>query len=203
MTRIPMAEVTAMNYMNPVYITIGAALVLGERLAWPRMTAIGVAVIGGFIILRPGFREIDLGHIAMIATAMLFAVSYLIAGKASRDVSATVVVAMLSLMVPVAMAPFAIAVWVTPTLPQLGWLFLVAGFATMGHYTMTRAFAAAPMAVTQPVMFLQLVWSTAIGWAIFGEGVDAWVIIGGAIVLGAVTFITWREARKKRANAAR
>jgi drug/metabolite transporter (DMT)-like permease len=68
---------------------------------------------------------------------------------------------------------------------------------------MTRAFAAAPMAVTQPVMFLQLVWSTAIGWAIFGEGVDAWVIIGGAIVLGAVTFITWREARKKRANAAR
>jgi drug/metabolite transporter (DMT)-like permease len=134
---------------------------------------------------------------------MLFAVSYLIAGKASRDVSATVVVAMLSLMVPVAMAPFAIAVWVTPTLPQLGWLFLVAGFATMGHYTMTRAFAAAPMAVTQPVMFLQLVWSTAIGWAIFGEGVDAWVILGGAIVLGAVTFITWREARKKRASAAR
>lgn len=203
MTRIPMAEVTAMNYMNPVYITIGAALVLGERLAWPRMTAIGVAVVGGFIILRPGFREIDLGHIAMIVTAMLFAVSYLIAGKASRDVSATVVVAMLSLMVPVAMAPFAIAVWVTPTLPQLGWLFLVAGFATMGHYTMTRAFAAAPMAVTQPVMFLQLVWSTAIGWAIFGEGVDAWVIIGGTIVLGAVTFITWREARKKRASTAR
>jgi drug/metabolite transporter (DMT)-like permease len=52
-------------------------------------------------------------------------------------------------------------------------------------------------------MFLQLVWSTAIGWAIFGEGVDAWVIIGGTIVLGAVTFITWREARKKRASAAR
>jgi drug/metabolite transporter (DMT)-like permease len=60
---------------------------------------------------------------------------------------------------------------------------------------MTRAFACAPMTVTQPVTFLQLVWATALGWSVFGEAVDPWVILGGAIILAAVVFLTWRESR--------
>ncbi|MEO0655753.1 MAG: EamA family transporter, partial [Pseudomonadota bacterium] len=60
-------------------------------------------------------------------------------------------------------------------------------------YTMTRAFAAAPVAVTQPATFLQLVWAVLAGWVIFGETIDVWVVIGGTIVLMAVSFIAWRE----------
>jgi len=198
MTQIPIAEVTAMNYLNPVYVTIGAALFLGEALAARRMVAIGVALVGALIILRPGFREVSPGHIAMLFTAMFFAMSYLLAGMLSARSSATVVVAMLSITVTIGLAPFAWAVWVAPTLHQLGWLFLVAAFATAGHFTMTLAFRAAPMAVTQPVTFLQLVWATLVGWLVFGEAVDAWVILGGSLILGAISFITWREAVLKR-----
>jgi len=198
MTQIPIAEVTAMNYLNPVYVTIGAALFLGEKLATRRIIAVGVALLGVLIILRPGFREVSPGHIAMLATALFFAVSYLIAGRMSGEVSASVVVAMLSITVTIGLAPFAIAVWVTPTPGQLFWLFLVAAFATAGHYTMTLAFAAAPLTVTQPVTFLQLVWATLLGWAVFGESVDGWVLLGGAMIIGSVIFITWREARLNR-----
>ena len=62
----------------------------------------------------------------------------------------------------------------------------------------TLAFAAAPLTVTQPVTFLQLVWSVLLGAALFGEAVDVWVIVGGALVLGAISFITWREAMLNR-----
>ncbi|MGB8622577.1 MAG: DMT family transporter [Paracoccaceae bacterium] len=198
MTQIPIAEVTAMNYLNPVYVTIGAALFLGEKLAMRRMLAIVAALVGALFILRPGFREISPGHIAMLATAALFATSYLIAGRMSSEASASVVVAMLSITVTIGLAPFAFAVWVTPTTAQLGWLFLVAAFATAGHFTMTLAFRAAPMTVTQPVIFLQLVWATLLGWLVFGEGVDVWVLLGGGIIISSVTFITWREAQLKR-----
>ena len=70
MTRITIAEVTAMNYMSPIYVTLGAALFLGEPLAARRMAATGVAFLGALIILRPGMRALDLGHIAMIFAAL-------------------------------------------------------------------------------------------------------------------------------------
>ena len=198
MTKITIAEVTAMNYLSPVYVTIGAALFLGEKLALRRIMAIGAALLGAVIILRPGFRDLNLGHFTMLGTAILFATSYLLAKRMADRVSPTVVVAMLSITVPIVLAPFAFAVWVTPTLEQLLWLFLVAVFATIGHFTMTLAFRAAPMTVTQPVTFLQLVWATTLGAVVFGEPVDGWVVLGGVIILASVSFITWREAMLKR-----
>ena len=198
MARIPIAEVTAMNYLSPVYVSIGAALFLGERLPPRRLAAVVFALIGALIILRPGVKEIETGHIAMLGTAVCFAVGYLTAKQLSGEVSAAVVVGMLSITVTIGLAPFAWAVWVTPTLPQLGWLFLVACFATAGHYSMTLAFAAAPLTVTQPVTFLQLVWAVLLGAVVFGEAVDGWVVFGGTVIMASVSFITWREAVARR-----
>lgn len=199
MARIPIADVTAMNYLVPIYVTIGAALFLKEPLPPRRLAAVMVALIGALIILRPGFRTIDPGHIAMLGTALGFGVGYLIAKHMAGEVSAAVVVGMLSITVTIGLAPFAYAVWVQPTFSQIGWLFLVACFATAGHYTMTLAFAAAPLTVTQPVTFLQLVWAVMLGAIVFGEAVDGWVVLGGTIIMAAVSFITWREAVAKRA----
>lgn len=198
MTQIPLAEVTAMNYLSPVYVTIGAALFLGEKLAARRIAAVVIALIGAAIILRPGMREISAGHLAMFFAAIVFGGSYLLAKVLVDQTNAVMVVSMLSLTVTLGLAPFAIAVWVTPTLGELAILFGVACFATAGHYTMTLAFAAAPMAVTQPVTFLQLVWATLLGVVVFGEAVDIWVVIGGALILSSISFITWREAVLKR-----
>ncbi|SFI49153.1 DMT family transporter [Jannaschia pohangensis] len=198
MTQIPIAEVTAMNYLNPVYVTLGAAIFLGERLALRRILAVVLALIGVVIILRPGFRAVESGHLAMLATAVLFGASYLFAKPLSGRHSASMVVAMLSITVTVGLAPFAFAVWVTPTLVDLGWMFLVAAFATAGHYTMTRAFAAAPVSVTQPVTFLQMVWAVLLGWALFDEPPDAFVILGALLIIASVSFIAWREARLRR-----
>ena len=198
MTRISIAEVTAMNYLSPVYVTIGAAFLLKEALPPRRLVAVLVALLGALIILRPGLRELNDGHLAMVFTALAFAVGYLIAKQLAGEVSAAVVVGMLSITVTIGLAPFAWAVWVPPSLTDLGWLFGVACFATAGHYTMTLAFAAAPLTVTQPVTFLQLVWAVSLGALVFGEAVDGWVILGGGVILGAVSFITWREARAKQ-----
>ncbi len=202
MTRITVAEVTAMNYMAPIYITLGAALFLGERLALRRILAIGFAFLGAVIILRPGFRELGPGHFAMLGTAMLFAISYLMAKQFTGQVSAAVIVGMLSVFCTIGLAPFAFVVWQTPTLVEVGWMAVVAALATAGHYTMTLAFAAAPVTVTQPVTYLQLIWATLLGLWVFGEPVDGWVLLGGVIILGSVTFITVREAMIKRHAAA-
>ncbi len=198
MARIPIADVTAMNYLSPVYVTLGAALFLGERLALRRVLAVIAALIGALIILRPGFREVGMGHFAMLFTAVLFGASYLLAKLLSGRCSPLVVVTMLSISVTIGLAPLAALNWVQPTWFELLVLFGVATLATGGHYTMTLAFRAAPLAVTQPVTFLQLVWAVALGAIFFAEPVDLWVVAGGTVIVGAISFMSWREAQLKR-----
>ncbi len=198
MARIPIADVTAMNYLSPIYVTLGAALFLSEKLAMRRVLAICAALIGTLIILRPGFREVGTGHLAMLIVAVCFGASYLLAKLMTNRVSPAVVVAMLSIFVTIGLAPWAALVWVTPTLTETLILFGVACLATGGHYTMTLAFAAAPLAITQPVSFLQLVWAVLVGALFFNEGVDVFVILGGTLIVGAVSFISWREMVLKR-----
>ncbi|MBI1219174.1 MAG: EamA family transporter [Rhodobacteraceae bacterium] len=194
MARIPIAEVTAINYLAPVGVTIGAALFLGERLAVRRIAAVGVALIGVVIVLRPGLRTVEPGHIAMLGAAVLFAGSYLVAKRLTLVAGAPVIVAMLSIWVTIGLAPFAALAWTAPTLSQVLWLLLTAGFATAGHLCMTQAFRMAPVTVTQPVTFLQLLWATLLGVLFFHEPLDLWVVTGGLLIIAAIAFITWREA---------
>jgi len=198
MARIPIADVTAMNYLAPIYVTIGAALFLGERLALRRVLAVVVALIGALIILRPGFREIGSGHFAMLAAAVVFGASYLLAKLLTDQTNAVIVVGMLSFWVTLGLAPMAAHVWVTPDLHTVLVLFVVACLATAAHYTMTLAFRSAPLTVTQPVTFLQLVWVVRVGTLVFFEAVNSWVVIGGLVILASVSFMTWREAMLKR-----
>jgi drug/metabolite transporter (DMT)-like permease len=204
MARLPVAEVTAIGYLNPVLLTLGTVVIFGEKLTTRRIAGIVVALTGALIVLRPGLREVTSGHVAQVFAAIFFAGSYLFAKKLSGLASAGQIVAMLSVIVTVALAPLAAAVWVPITLVQVAWLAVVAACATGGHYCMSRAFAVAPIAVTQPVVFLQLVWATLLGFLVFGEAVDPFVILGGAVIVGAVSFIAWTEAitRRRAATAA-
>jgi drug/metabolite transporter (DMT)-like permease len=89
-------------------------------------------------------------------------------------------------------------VWIPPSSTDIALLFVVAVMATLGHYTMTLAFAAAPIAVTQPVTFLQLVWAVLLGAVVFAEPIDIWVVSGGLVIIFAISFISWREAYLQR-----
>lgn len=201
MARIPVAEVTAIGYLNPVLMTLGASLFFGEVLALRRVLSVVFALVGAVVILRPGLREVTDGHLAQLAAATFFAASYLLAKRLSQLAPAGTVVAMMSLTVMLGLLPLALCVWVPVSLAQLMWLGLVAGFATTAHYCMVRAFRVAPLTVTQPVTFLQLIWATLLGALVFGEAVDLWVMLGGGIIIAAISWITFAEARD-RARAA-
>ncbi len=194
MARIPIAEVTALGYISPIFVAIGAAVFFSEKLHFRRIAAIVVALFGALIILRPGFQEISIGQLAQVLAAPMFAVSFLLTKRLTATEDPLVIVVMLSILCTIVLFPGAIINWATPSFSEVFWLAMTAVFATMGHYTMTRAFRAAPLTVTQPVAILQLVWAALLGIVAFGEPVDPFVILGGGIVVAAATFISHREA---------
>tara|TARA_B100001123_G_scaffold169470_1_gene194940 strand:+ start:533 stop:985 length:453 start_codon:yes stop_codon:yes gene_type:complete len=129
-------------------------------------------LFGTIFIIRPGFQDVGLGQLAQLSAAPLFAASFIIAKKLTAKDNPSMIVGMLSLICSLTLLPGAILQWRTPTLTEVGWLSLSALLATAGHFTLTKAFAAAPIMVTQPLSFLQLVWATVIGVMLFGEPID-------------------------------
>lgn len=193
MARVPIAEVTAIGYTAPIFVTIGAAVFFSEKMHLRRIAAVLIGLCGTLIILRPGFNEVNIGQLAQLMAAPLFAASFLITKKLTQTESPGTIVALLSLFCTLTLLPGAIVQWREPTLEEIFWLGMTALAATTGHYTLTRALAAAPITVTQPITFLQLVWASILGMVLFGEALDPFVFAGGGVIIAAATYISHRE----------
>lgn len=195
MSRIPISEVTALGFTTPIFVTLGAAVFLSERLKPYRVAAVVLGFIGALLILRPGLRVIDIGALAQLGAAPLFACSYLMAKSATRREASSMIVVLLSVFCTLTLALPALLVWRTPTLDELLLLGLTALLATSGHYCMTRALEAAEVSAVQPFTFLQLVWATILGLILFDETPDVWIWIGGAVIVGSATWMAQQEVR--------
>ena len=201
MSRIPISEVTALGFTTPIFVTLGAAVFLSERLKPYRVAAVLIGFIGALLILRPGLRVIDIGALAQLGAAPLFACSYLMAKSATRREASSMIVVLLSVFCTLTLALPALLVWRTPTLEELLLLGLTALLATSGHYCMTRALEAAEVSAVQPFTFLQLVWATILGLILFDETPDVWIWIGGAVIVGSATWMAQQEVRSIRLDS--
>ena len=193
MSVMPVAEVTAIGFLTYIFVSIGACLFLNEKLHKHRLTAIVISFIGALIILRPGFKEIGNGQIGMLIATIVFTLSYLIAKIVSKEKSSAEIVAMLSLFTTIFLIPTAIYSWEPLSIKALIVLTFTAVIATLGHITMTKAIKSAPMVVTQPILFLQLVWASMVGLFIFDENFDPFVISGGTVIMICVCYVSYRE----------
>ncbi len=198
MARIPITEVTALGYTTPIFVTIGAAQFLGEKMRARRIAAVLFCIAGVLVIVRPGIVAVELGTLAQIASAPLFAASMLVSKRLMETEDTTVIVALMAVFVTLTLFPFALASWRTPTMEELAWLFATALLATLGHLTLTQAYRAAEITVTQPVSFLQLIWAALLGFYVFGEVVDFWTMAGALIIVLSATYIAHREAKLAR-----
>ena len=195
MTVITIAEVTAIGFLTPIFICIGASFLFKEKIKGFRLLAIFISFLGALIILRPGFKLLETGHGCMLFAALVFSISYLIAKHVSENKNSMEVVGFLSLYTTLFLIPMAIYDWKIISYENLFMLFLTAILATLGHITMTMAIKSAPMVVIQPFTFLQLVWSVIFGFILFNENIDLFVIIGGIVILLSTTYLTFNERK--------
>ena len=198
MANIPMSEVTAIAYTTPIYTAIGAVLIFGETFRLRRMAAIAAGFVGVLIILRPGFQEIQLGSLAQAIAAPCFAISFLFTKQLTKTESPIDITVMLTLSCTIALAPLAMISWHPPGLMDMVWLAAIALLATAGHYSVTRAILLAPLTVTQPLSFIQMIWALLFGYLLFDETPDIWVISGAALIVTAVSYMAHREMLARR-----
>ncbi|MGU9957682.1 MAG: DMT family transporter [Arenicellales bacterium WSBS_2016_MAG_OTU3] len=192
-TELQIAEATAMSFMSPIFVAIGAVIFLGERLSWRRVMVIMVGICGVLLILRPGFREFNMGALAMLMASPLFATSKLLVKHLVGFDSAGTVVAYLSVFATLTMLLPAVYVWQTPNIFEMMLLFGTAVFATGSHLCMSKGLSMVDVTVAQPVEFLQLVWSTLLGIVFFSETPSIWIWVGAGVIVLSASYIARYE----------
>ena len=194
---IPLADMTAIGFTGPIFIMIGAAWFLGEPMRQDRWIAAITGFAGVLVVVLPKMTGAGGGYnLVMLASAPVFAASFLITKALTRYEKPGVIVLWQALTVSVLSLPMALPHWQMPTPWQ--WL----GFAATGvlgslaHYCLTRAFALADISATQSLRFLDLVWASVLGWLVFGDVPSQSTWLGALVILGATVWIARREGRR-------
>ena len=196
---VPIAETTAIGFTAPLFVLIGAVLFLKEKVDAVRWGATALGFAGVVVVVAPQLAGSGGWYAGlMLASAPLFAVSFLITKALTRKDAPEVIVAWQAIAVCVLSLPFAIPGWTWPT--PLQWtLFLLAGLlGCAGHYALTTAFKHADVSALQPIRFVDLIWAALVGLAVFGDMPAATTIAGGVVILAATTWIARHEARAKQ-----
>lgn len=194
---ISLAELTALGFTGPIFVTIGAALFLGEDVRLRRWAAVLVGFGGAMIIIRPGFAEIGWGAVCVLISTPIFSASNLISKSLARTDSAETIVVWQHCVIVVCAAPVAFLFWQPPTWIDCLW-FLAAGLAgTLGHICQQRGYQIADITLLQPIGFLSLIWNTLLGLFLFSQSPDVWTFVGAAVIFGSAMYISHREAVRR------
>ena len=192
-----LAEITALGFTGPIFVTIGAALFLGEKVRLRRWIAIIVGFIGAMIIIRPGFSSLHLGVLCILISTPIFSASNLISKALARTDSANTIVIWQNIVIVACAAPFAIWFWQTPGWIDVLW-FMAAGLCgTLGHICQQRGYQLADITLLQPIGFLSLIYNTLLGYFLFFQQPDIWTFVGAAVIFGSAMYISHREAVRR------
>jgi drug/metabolite transporter (DMT)-like permease len=198
---IPIGQLTAISYLNPIFGTLAAIVFLGEVVRARRWTAMAIGLVGAFIILRPTVTPLGTGHLcAVLAACTGGMAAVFIKQLTARDDPNKIVFLTHLIMVPLSLFP-ALVVWQWPPLSVLPLLVGMGVCATLGHLTLVRAFAAIDASLVLTFEFTKLPFAALLAYLAFGEVVDIWTWIGAFVIFGSAIYIARREASLKSDSA--
>jgi len=197
-TRLPLAEATALYFTAPFFVIILAVLFLGEVVRLRRWSAVAIGFVGAMVILRPGYAPLEPATVLVLTCAVLSASHVVIIRSLARTESARVIVSYNFLgITPLTLIP-AIIVWQWPDFETLLWCAAVAAVGGCGHLMVARAYRMAEASQLAVFDFVQLLGAALVGYAVFAEVPDRWTWIGGTVIAVSTIYIARREAILRR-----
>jgi drug/metabolite transporter (DMT)-like permease len=195
LTLIPLAQATAISFSQPLFITIGATIFLGEIIKARRIAAIIVGVIGMLIIVQPGFNGFSFGIILAIISALALSFNALIVKKLTlTDTPESIIIWMVIMLIPTTLIT-AIPVWQWPTFETWIYLWGIAILGTLAHFAWTKSYAMTEITSLEPIGFIKLPIIALLGWMIFSEIPGTWTWVGGLIIFISTIYISHRETK--------
>ncbi|MBO6901575.1 MAG: DMT family transporter [Rhizobiaceae bacterium] len=191
---LQLAEMISIFFAAPVFITALAGPLLGEWAGWRRWLAVAAGFAGVLIVVRPSVETISAGHLFAFACTLSYSFYAILTRRLSATESAQSMiffsgVAPVVLLLPV--VPYHAAL---PDDPLVTAVLLMLGIlGALGHLLLILANRLARATVLAPFSYLQMVWAIIVGWMVFAELPDLWVLLGAAVIVASGVYIAQRE----------
>ncbi len=199
---VSLSNVSAILQANPLFVTMGAALILGETVGWRRWMAIAAGFAGMLLILRPTHQGLDWGVLLAVVAMLMLALRDLSTRLAPPTLStmqlATYAFVTLTLTGLIMMPMGPVPVW--PDGPRLGLSVAAVVSASLGYYAITAAMRVGHVAAVTPFRYTRLVFAMAIGILLLGERPDALTLLGAAIIIASGLYSFNRERKRRSAE---
>lgn len=187
-----LVESLAIFACYPLLVAALSGPVLGEHVGWRRWAAIAAGFVGVLIILQPGVTVFAAAAVVPLIAALMFALYSLLTRFAARQDTAATSFFWTGTVGCVVTTAIGIGYWE----PMIGSDWIMMGLLCVcgatGHWLLIKTYEVAEANAVQPFAYLQLVFGSAIGMAVFGEVLAPHVAIGAAIVVIAGLFTLWR-----------
>jgi drug/metabolite transporter (DMT)-like permease len=197
---IGLAEATALIDVNPVLITLGAALFLGERLGPRRLFGVFAALMGALIVIRPGASIFSVAALLPLTGAICYAANALITRWIGPKESAWTAMAFTSVICTLLATMALPFFWVPIASADLPTFVLVGLLGTVAQLCIIRSFTLAEAASVAPFAYIGILFATCWGILFFDSYPDPWTIIGALVIVVAGLYVWHRETRATRGN---
>jgi drug/metabolite transporter (DMT)-like permease len=198
-TLLPLATVFALEFTMPMWVTLLAVPLLGERMTPSRLGSVVLGFLGVMVIVRPGLASFQPAAIWVLVAALAFALSLIATKKLTDNVSTFVIIFWMNLMqLPMALAGsdllFFLRLDGETIIPAL--VFGVVGLTS--HYCLANAFRAGEASVVVPIDFMRIPLIALVGWLFYNESVDMFVFAGAGLIVCGVLWNLRAESRRVR-----
>lgn len=197
-TLIPLAQVFALEFTAPVWVLVLSPLLLGEKITRPRLVAAVLGFVGILIVARPNVQTLNVGVVAAAASAICFALTNISTKVLTRHEGIVSILFWLTLMQLVLGCVLALWDGVVrwPTAASLPWLVAIGVTGLAAHVCLTSALRLASASFVMPIDFIRLPVIAVAGMVLYGESVDAAVLVGAAVIFAGNYINVWSETRR-------
>ena len=190
---LPLADAAAINFVSPLFITMLSVPLLGERVGASRWIAVGIGLSGAVIAAQPGTSAFTPAAAFPILSAAAWAVGIILTRRMAPTESSSTILAWTAgsgLAVLTILLPFNLVV---PTLRELALCLFIGVTASAGQWMVVLGYRRAPASLLAPFSYLQLIWSTTLGYLVFNERPGLATIVGATIIAGSGLYTAHRE----------
>jgi drug/metabolite transporter (DMT)-like permease len=192
LTLIPIGQVVTIEFTMVIWAAILAAIFLGEQMTASKVAAIVLGLIGVVTIIRPS-GEVNPGQLIALVAAVGFGISIALVKSLTRTENTLAIIFWMLVVQSLAGFIPTLFVWVQPSAYTWGWAIVIAICGTFSHFCMARAMLYADATVVVPMDFLRVPLTATAGWLIYGERLDAFTVLGAALIL-AGNFVNLRAS---------
>jgi drug/metabolite transporter (DMT)-like permease len=189
-------EALAILFSTPFLVALLSGPLLGEWVGWQRWCAIGVGFFGVLLVARPGFGGLRPAALLSFGSAICYALYAISTRVLARSDSSETTLFYSNLVGALAMLPIIPFVWTKPeSVFIVALMVLIGALGSIGHYLLILGHRLAPASTLAPFIYTQLVWTTSLGFLVFGDLPHRWTVAGGLIVVSSGLYLLNRERK--------